>query len=241
MRTAPSGAASRHSPQSTHSSRFSSTMRSAAVVLLAEDVDRADLGELGRQLGVRGNRVVDVDVDEQRVGPHAVVRSASFAFTRSGISAISSATVIPASARRAIFSRRRVLLALDDRAGVAEGHARHLVHEPAGHEGDDREARVVARATHFAELRLHAAAGLGVDHDRLGLLVGLEQRHQLGVGGADDRVAADRHGGRLAEAGGAQGRGDLGRHPAGARDHADRAGGVGLGRRPWPGRRCRPS
>src|SRR4051794_11134582 len=38
---------------------------------------------------------------------------------------------------------RRVLLALDDRAGVAEAHARHLVHEPPGHEGDDRQARVV--------------------------------------------------------------------------------------------------
>ena len=30
----------------------------------------------------------------------------------------------------------------------------------------------------------------------LRLLVGLEQRHQLGVGRADDRVAADRDGGR---------------------------------------------
>src|SRR4051812_50208886 len=41
--------------------------------------------------------------------------------------------------------RRRVLLALDDRAGVAEAHALHLlvVHELAGHEGDDRQSRVV--------------------------------------------------------------------------------------------------
>src|SRR4051812_32970353 len=31
----------------------------------------------------------------------------------------------------------RVLLALHDRAGVAEAHPGHLVHEPAGHEGDD--------------------------------------------------------------------------------------------------------
>src|ERR671936_3192250 len=37
----------------------------------------------------------------------------------------------------------RVLLALDDRAGMAETHARHLVHEPPGHERDDRQARVV--------------------------------------------------------------------------------------------------
>src|SRR5690349_4499738 len=32
-----------------------------------------------------------------------------------------------------------VLLALHDRAGVAEAHARHLVHEPPGHERDDRQ------------------------------------------------------------------------------------------------------
>src|SRR5436189_77651 len=75
------------------------------VVLLAVDVDRADLGELLRHLGVGGDDVVDLDGDEQGVGPHAAaVRSASLAFTRPGISEISSATVIPASARRAIFS-----------------------------------------------------------------------------------------------------------------------------------------
>src|SRR4051812_22523122 len=33
---------------------------------------------------------------------------------------------------------RGVLLALDDRAGVPEGHAWHLVHDPARHERDDR-------------------------------------------------------------------------------------------------------
>ena len=80
------------------------------------------------------------------------------------------------------------------------------------------------------ELGLHPAAGLGVDDDRLGLRVLLEQRHQLGVGGADDRVAADRDRGRDAEAGCGQGRGDLGGHAAGAAHHADRAGDVGLGR-----------
>src|SRR3954449_5722659 len=37
----------------------------------------------------------------------------------------------------------RVRLALDDRAGVAEAHARHLVHELAGHERHDRQPRVV--------------------------------------------------------------------------------------------------
>src|SRR3954452_10332074 len=40
---------------------------------------------------------------------------------------------------------RRVLLALHDRAGVAEGHSLHLlvVHELARHERDDRQAGVV--------------------------------------------------------------------------------------------------
>src|SRR5436189_3878210 len=97
----------------------------------------------------------------------------------------------------------RVLLALHDRAGVAEAHARHLVHEAAGHERDDRQARVVLLDP-LGQLGLHAAAGLGVDDDALGLLVGLEQRHQLGVAGADNRVAADRHGSGLAEAGGGE-------------------------------------
>src|SRR5882724_5707351 len=36
-----------------------------------------------------------------------------------------------------------VLLALDDRAGVAEAHAGHLVHEAPRHERDDRQLRVV--------------------------------------------------------------------------------------------------
>src|SRR4051795_11580735 len=125
--------------------------------------------------------------------------------------------------------RRGVLLALDDRAGVAEGHARHLVHEAARHEGHDRQPRLVLDHP-LRELRLHPAARLRVNHDGLRLLVGLEVRHQLGVGGADDRVAADRHRGRLAEAGGGQGRGHLGRHAARARDDADGAGGVRLGR-----------
>src|SRR3954453_19688444 len=38
---------------------------------------------------------------------------------------------------------RGVLPALDDRAGVPEGHARHLVHDPARHERDDRKTRLV--------------------------------------------------------------------------------------------------
>src|SRR5207344_1539705 len=51
----------------------------------------------------------------------------------------------------------------------------------------------------------------------------------LGVGGADDGVAADRDGGGDAETGGGERGGDLGGHPAGAGHDADRAGLVGLG------------
>ena len=68
-----------------------------------------------------------------------------------------------------------------------------------------------------------------------GLLVGLEQRHQLGVAGADDRVAADRDRGRLPEPGGAERRGHLRRHAARARDHADRARACRPARRSSPG------
>src|SRR5215211_8891956 len=60
--------------------------------------------------------------------------------------------------------RGGVLLALDDRSGVAEAHAGHLVHEAARHEGDDRQLRVVLMDP-LGQLGLHAAAGLGVDHD----------------------------------------------------------------------------
>src|SRR5581483_6735487 len=116
---------------------------------------------------------------------------------------------------------RRVGLALDDRAGVAEAHARHLVHEPPGHEGDDRQPAAVL-AHPVGQLRLHAPAGLGVDHDRLRLRIGLEQRHELGIGRPDDRIAADRHGGRLPEPRGGERVADLGSHAPRARHDADR-------------------
>src|SRR5207344_2858578 len=98
-----------------------------------------------------------------------------------------------------------------------------------GHEGDYRQAAVVVLDP-FGELGLHTAAGLGVDDDRLGLLVGLEVGHQLGVGGTDDRVAANRNRGGDAEAGLGQRGGDLGGHPAGAAHHPDPTGLVGLRR-----------
>src|SRR5205807_5631819 len=66
-----------------------------------EDVDRADLFELLSQLGVGGDRWFDLDPDEQRGGQ---TLAPIFSLTISGITAISSATTIPASASRAIFS-----------------------------------------------------------------------------------------------------------------------------------------
>src|SRR4051794_27374603 len=49
-----------------------------------------------------------------------------------------------------------VLLALDNRPGVAEAHAGHLVHEAAGHERHDRQSRVVLLDP-LGQLGLHAA------------------------------------------------------------------------------------
>ena len=43
-----------------------------AVLPLAEDVHRAGLGQLARQLGIGGHPLVDLDRDEQPVGSHRV-------------------------------------------------------------------------------------------------------------------------------------------------------------------------
>jgi len=51
-RTPPEGAACTQSSQSTHSSKFSSTIVGGAVGRLREDVHGADLGQLLRQLAV---------------------------------------------------------------------------------------------------------------------------------------------------------------------------------------------
>src|SRR5947209_19933548 len=67
----------------------------------SEDVDRAHLLELGRHFPIAGDGLVDFHVDEHRL---AQTRAPIRSLTISGISAISSATVIPASARRAICS-----------------------------------------------------------------------------------------------------------------------------------------
>ena len=134
-----------------------------------------------------------------------------------------SATAMPAAREPRDLLGRRVGLALDDRAGVAEAHARHLVHEAAGHEGDDRQRELFSLHP-LGELRLHPAARLGVDDDRLRLRVGLEQRHQLRVGRADDRVAADRDAVDWPRPAAVSVFADLGRHAAGARHDADRPG-----------------
>src|SRR4051812_18833553 len=65
------------------------------------DVHGAGVLELLRHLGVVPDVVGDLDVDES-AGHQAF--APIFSFTRSGISLISSATVIPASFRRLIFS-----------------------------------------------------------------------------------------------------------------------------------------
>ena len=166
-----------------------------------EDVDRADLGELGGDLRVGGD--LGVTSTSMKSARSSDALAPISRCTSPGMSSICSATEIPASARRAIFSVAVSSLPSTIVPAWPKRHARHLVHEAAGHERDDRQARVVLASTQSRQLGLHAAARLGVDDDRLGLLVGLEQRHQLGVGRADDRVAADRDRGRLAEAGGA--------------------------------------
>jgi N-succinyldiaminopimelate aminotransferase len=66
------------------------------------DVDGADLLELGGDRRVARDLVGDLDADEDGVGSHAA--TPSFCFMMSGICEISSATVMPASASRAIFS-----------------------------------------------------------------------------------------------------------------------------------------
>src|SRR5512147_2586308 len=61
-----------------------------AAAVVAEDVDGADLGQLGGDGRVGGDRVVDLDADERSVDPHALtLLSASFRFMISGISEIS--------------------------------------------------------------------------------------------------------------------------------------------------------
>src|SRR5581483_6779944 len=76
-------------------------------VLVGEDVDGADLLELPRELGVVGDPLVDLDLDEDRLelllGRHQTF-APSLSLTASGISSIRSMTGIPAASRRAIFS-----------------------------------------------------------------------------------------------------------------------------------------
>ena len=166
MLTAPAGAAFRHSRHRTHSSRFSCTISS----FRRRRRRRCRPGRPRRACAAssasRATASSTSTAMNERLA-HGRSPGDPLVATIPGICEISSATTIPASARRAIFSRGGVLLALDDRAGVAEAHAGHLVHEASGHERDDRQARVVLG--HPArELGLHAPSGLGVDDDRPG-------------------------------------------------------------------------
>src|SRR5581483_3411312 len=70
----------------------------------AVDVDGADIGELGGEAPIARNRWVHLDRDKQTIGrAHTAVPEPSRACTSEGISEISCATTIPASASRAIF------------------------------------------------------------------------------------------------------------------------------------------
>src|SRR5207253_4047974 len=77
-------------------------------VALGVDVDGAGFAEPGRKFGVGRGSVVDLHGDEGPLPPHDVRAPAAtpaiFALIISGMSSIRSATAIPASARRAIFS-----------------------------------------------------------------------------------------------------------------------------------------
>src|SRR5437016_10397891 len=205
------------SSHSTHSSRFSSTMRSLPSVSCA--------------------KMLTGQTSTSFLASAASAATARSTWTSMNMPAISMSLQAFLHERRDVLDPLRhrdagglhaldlvgrgVGLPLDDRAGVAEAHAGHLVHEATRHEGDDRQPRPVL-ADPVSELRLHAAARLRVDDDRLRLAIRFEERHQLGVGGADDRVAADRDGGRLPEAGGRERVADLGRHAARARHDPDR-------------------
>src|SRR5262245_28472842 len=71
-----------------------------------EDVDGADLLQLGGQLWVVGDVVTDLDVDEdslQILGFRHQTAAPSFSSTAPGISSIRSTTGMPAASSRAIF------------------------------------------------------------------------------------------------------------------------------------------
>src|SRR6185295_14666909 len=71
-----------------------------AVLLLREDVDRTDFGQLLREGVIRRHSGVDLDVDEH--ARHQCPSSRSF--TSAGISSIRSATEMPAARMRSILS-----------------------------------------------------------------------------------------------------------------------------------------
>src|SRR6185295_1857431 len=166
-----------HSSHSTHSSRFSSTMRSAPSFACAKMLTGqtsvsffATAASLAAAASTSTLMNIPFGISAPCLGETFFdeARDVLDAFGHRDAGGIHALDLVGGG----------VGLALDDGAGVAEAHARHLVHEATGHEGDDREARLVL-VDPVGELGFHAAAGLGVDGDRLGLGIGLEERHEL--------------------------------------------------------------
>src|SRR5262249_46552879 len=160
-RTVPFGAACRQRSQSVHSSRFSSTILSCPSAACA----KMFTGQTSTSFfASAGSAATFGSTSTSMNMPAMSVPSQSLLHERGDVlDALGDGD--PGRLHALDLVRGRVGLALDDRAGVAEAHARHGVHEAAGHEGDDRQARAVL-AHPVGELGLHAATGLGVYDDR---------------------------------------------------------------------------
>ncbi len=109
-----------------------------------------------------------------------------------------------------------------------------MAHAPAGRRGlagDERRHRL--GHVRFDELRgrlLRRAANFANQQHRLGLRVGFEKPQQIDLIGTDDRVAADAHGGGLAQAEARKLPDGFVGQGAAARDQANRAGLVNVTR-----------
>ena len=132
-------------------------------------------------------------------------------------------TFTPAAAQCLHLGRSGALAAGDDGAGVA-----HLLAGRGGHTGDVGATGLRhLRRDELGRLLLGRAADLADHHDGLGLGVGLERLQAVDEGRARDRVAADAHAGRDADALELQLVQRLVGQGAGAADDADRTTGLG--------------